>query len=506
MRDDDKHTEIPTLCSLRGVCSGDAHPLINVLFSPIVLVVRSLTIYVLPCFGVYISRLLRGVFAALGFTECCRYHDRMFTGRAAIDIKEHNDALWARAVDLEMGKRSALFEGKIEAGDLVQGGVGDCWLISAIACMATHPAAIRNIFLDEELTARGKYRLRLFDAASEKWETVVIDDTLPVDKVTKTPCFAKMQGTEKTKELWAVLLEKAVAKFAGSYGRLDGNHPEWAWQAMTGDSILHLKKDSSDATNNKWQLERMKIAPSTDGRRSMDFNWYDLHQTVYSGQLGDILLGYIQRGAVLGAWMDVGTGREHAAKNGLVNSHAYSILDVRRIGRSASDLVHDTHSSGYTILRLRNPWGSSEWTGAFSDTDGVWKSHPEFAKEIGFSAKDDGAFWIDMGNFCANFSHVSICDRTVKNDLRLNTHEECLVCGPLYGCVKGCAMYWCLCKGLRVIYCGARTSDHLRKSETVGWCGCCAADIKDGIVGAAREVRREAAVAMRVIAHSPPSK
>jgi hypothetical protein len=502
------------------------------IFLPGVLVWRSIAIYFFPCLFVYASRALRALFSLLGLIECCRFEDKNFTGASAIDIAEYNDAAWVRAVDIEAGlKRTALlFEGKIQAADLVQGGVGDCWLISAIACMAVrvstgtpycfrtthipltssgvpqeHPSAIRNIFLDEERTARGKYSFRLYDAPTKKWETVVIDDTLPVDKE-KRLCFAKMQGSDNTNELWAVLLEKAVAKFAGSYGRLDGNHPEWAWQAFTGDEILHLTKNSEDLTNQTWRLEKMTVEPSKDGQRSMDFSWSEGGQAVASSDLANILLGYTQRGAVLGAWMDKGTGMEAVADNGLVNTHAYSVLDVRRIGRSASDILHDTHTSGYTILRLRNPWGKSEWTGAFSDNDSIWQAHPDFAKEIGVDEKDDGAFWIDLGNFVANFSHVSICDRTVKNDLRLNTHEECLFCGPAYGCIKGCALFWCLCKGLRTIYCGARTSSELRRGETVGYCGCCAADIKDGIVGAAREVQREARVAVRTVVTNSPLK
>jgi hypothetical protein len=478
------------------------------------LVFRSITIYLLPCFSVYISRFLRAIFTLLGFTECCRYHDRIFTGKDAVGIEEHNDAPWLHAIDLEAGKKSALFEGKIESGDIVQGGVGDCWLISAIACMATHPAAIRNIFLDEEITARGKYRLRLFDAVSKKWEVVVIDDSIPCDKDTKTPVFAQMQGTDKTKELWAVLLEKAFAKFAGSYGRLDGNHTEFAWQVMTGDAIFKLSKDKNDATNGTWDLFKLGIEPpEADGKRSMSLKFSYQKEPVLSSDLPNLLLNYIQRGAVLGASLHTSDVSEDVATNGLVSGHAYSILDVRRIGRSASDLVHDTRTSGHTLIRLRNPWGGTEWKGAFSDSDDVWTKHPELAKEIGLSVKEDGEFWIDLDNFCREFDKVAICDRTVKNDLRLNTREEWPVCGPLYGCVKGCGMFWCLCKGVRVIYCGARTSDSLRKSETVEWCGCCAADIKDGIVGAAREVRREATVAMRTVAahvpvatHAPASK
>ena len=42
--------------------------------------------------------------------------------------------------------------------------------------------------------------------------------------------FVKPQGNE----MWAMLLEKAFAKFVGSYANLDGGHFAWAWEAMTG--------------------------------------------------------------------------------------------------------------------------------------------------------------------------------------------------------------------------------------------------------------------------------
>lgn len=53
---------------------------------------------------------------------------------------------------------------------------------------------------------RGKYRVRLFDITQDKWRTITVDDNIPTRK--GSPIFAKPNG----KELWVVLLEKAVAK------------------------------------------------------------------------------------------------------------------------------------------------------------------------------------------------------------------------------------------------------------------------------------------------------
>ena len=44
---------------------------------------------------------------------------------------------------------------------------------------------------------------------------------------------------------------------------------------------------------------------------------------------------------------------------GLVESHTYAILGVFDIGIDR-------------LIRIRNPWGSFEWNGRWSDTSNVW--------------------------------------------------------------------------------------------------------------------------------------
>ena len=55
------------------------------------------------------------------------------------------------------------------------------------------------------LTRRGKYKIRLYDI-SWGWRTITVDDLIPTRH--GQPIFAKPNG----KELWVVLLEKAIAK------------------------------------------------------------------------------------------------------------------------------------------------------------------------------------------------------------------------------------------------------------------------------------------------------
>jgi calpain-15 len=50
----------------------------------------------------------------------------------------------------------SLFAGEIEAGDIDQGQLGDCWLMTALACLAeANPQTITNLFLTKEYSPRG---------------------------------------------------------------------------------------------------------------------------------------------------------------------------------------------------------------------------------------------------------------------------------------------------------------------------------------------------------------
>ena len=127
---------------------------------------------------------------------------------------------WVRAPELKAfrGKRPQLFEGEIEPSDLCQGAVGDCWLVAAFACASEFPDAIRRMFVTQEYNPRGLYKVRIFDPIKKKFVIVVVDDRIPCKKGTKKPRFMSPNGNE----LWAIILEKAYAKFCGSYAALDG--------------------------------------------------------------------------------------------------------------------------------------------------------------------------------------------------------------------------------------------------------------------------------------------
>jgi hypothetical protein len=79
-----------------------------------------------------------------------------------------------------------------------------CLFPAAIACC---PSVSRpHSYVTKEYSERGKYTIRLFDGLEGKWKRVTIDDKIPTHD--NKPIFAKPND----RELWCLLMEKAMAK------------------------------------------------------------------------------------------------------------------------------------------------------------------------------------------------------------------------------------------------------------------------------------------------------
>jgi hypothetical protein len=72
---------------------------------------------------------------------------------------------------------------------------------------------------------------------------------------------------------------------------------------------------------------------------------------------------------------------------GFVTQHAYSLNNV-------ADVV-SSYGQQTTIVQIRNPWGSFEWNGAWSDNSEYWT--PESRAQCSHEeSANDGTFWISL--------------------------------------------------------------------------------------------------------------
>ncbi len=103
--------------------------------------------------------------------------------------------------------------------DVIQGVLGDCWLLSTCAALAKREDLLHKVLSPNQHLYGEKYngsiRVKLWTFG--EWKEVQIDDLVPMKKGK----FVYGHCADKT-EFWVHLLEKAFAKMRGSYSYLEG--------------------------------------------------------------------------------------------------------------------------------------------------------------------------------------------------------------------------------------------------------------------------------------------
>ena len=108
-----------------------------------------------------------------------------------------------------------------------QGTIGNCWFIAAAAALAVEPERLEKVFHHEEkydvngISINGIYAFNFWALMFPI--TITIDDRVPNKKDKKgSVMFAKI-GRDGA--VWGPLLEKALAKYHGTYEPLWAGNP-----------------------------------------------------------------------------------------------------------------------------------------------------------------------------------------------------------------------------------------------------------------------------------------
>ncbi|KAL9119920.1 MAG: hypothetical protein Q9187_003520 [Circinaria calcarea] len=276
------------------------------------------------------------------------------------------------------------------ASDVRQGNDGDCWFLSALCALGNKEGLIDRVCVarDEKVGVYGF----VFHQDGE-WIQTVIDDKLYLnvpdydeskdEKFNWDKVFNRQDAEEEYRkayqtgsralyfaqcsnenETWLPLLEKAFAKAHGDYRAIYGGFTGEAIEDLTGGVTTELFTTDILDKDRFWNDEIMKV--------NKEFLF----------------------GCATGCFDNWKNGARYTDRKGVVSMHAYSIMEAREV-------------KGKRLLRIRNPWGKTEWQGAWSDGSEEWT--PEWMELLQHKFGNDGIFWISYEDILRKYQSF---DRT----------------------------------------------------------------------------------------------
>lgn len=232
--------------------------------------------------------------------------------------------------------------------DINQGMIGDCWFLSAI------DFSINNKKYHESLKTtvqeiNNNIQLTLYDTDSSTWKKTYVDKRLLING-DYFPCVISVLSKDPS-EIWPAMLEKGLAKMCGGYPNIEGG------LMSEGMCFLHGGRG--------FYISSHELVPI------MLEDEYFLDNFA-----NDLLKLYEKDYGLFTSWEK--DGFTSIREKGLVDSHAYSLLELKNI-------------DGEWIFRIKNPWGKFEWNGKYSDKDDSERS--KHVHEImNLTQKEDGQF------------------------------------------------------------------------------------------------------------------
>lgn len=134
----------------------------------------------------------------------------------------------------------------IEPADIKQGGLGDCYFLSVLACTAENGWRVKKLFISRKVVKEGIYAVKL--TKNGEPVVVIIDDHFPCKD--DRAIFSSANGNE----LWVLIMEKAWAKLHHCYHRIIGGQCHETFRDVTGAPAWEImSKPDDDEEDDVWE-------------------------------------------------------------------------------------------------------------------------------------------------------------------------------------------------------------------------------------------------------------
>jgi hypothetical protein len=196
---------------------------------------------------------------------------------------------------------------------------------------------------------------------------VLIDDYFPCHRIrpgniTHPPGYVPLFSQPDGRQLWVMLAEKAWAKINHTYQASEAGIMHEAFEYLLGCPSASFQT-KFQTSNEIWKALK----------QAYDQNYH----------------------------ICVGTpnfDERTEAKIGIPGGHAYTLISMIEAEGKDGEI--------YQVLKIRNPWGQSGWTGDFSDDSPLWTK--ELKGKIGYTHSTDGIFCMAIQDFKKYFGVYSI--------------------------------------------------------------------------------------------------
>lgn len=300
-------------------------------------------------------------------------------GNTQLDLKQSiSDFTWLRLnevfnmKDLNILKepREIKENPEILTEDVVQGGLGDCYFLSSIAALAETPSKIKKLFKNISFNNQGYFEVIIYLHGEPI--SVFVDDYFVFrqenkenqnEKPVYTLAFSKINP--KTNNIWPIILEKVWAKLNGSFENIN-------------------KGTCTDV------FEVFSPAP-----------FITYYHNVHQDKIFDAIKSAKSKGFIVNCDISAPNSSSQLSKLkeiGLISNHSYKVLETAEITGIKGEKTQ--------LLKIKNPWGTNEWEGDWSDKSKKWTD--EIKELLNFEDKEDGIFWINFNDFLKFYTSTHI--------------------------------------------------------------------------------------------------